>query len=263
MMISTACSVDRWYLNNPLRNYNYLLTNPQKRHSLIVDPTSPEPYISTIEKHHFTVEAILLTHAHNDHIAGVQALVKRYQCPVYAAFTETRYFHVDRLVKNREKITFKTSEAEVIATPGHTASHVGYYFKSEAILFCGDTLFAAGIGNAKDPSADLGDLYQSMIILGRLPEMTKIYPAHDYFENNLKFALSVDPTNQNYQSWYQKVKGIPAEQKPVTTIADEWQMNIFMHADSLSLQEVLAEKSVHLNNPEAVFRYLRSQKDAF
>ncbi|MBK2124537.1 hydroxyacylglutathione hydrolase [Fangia hongkongensis] len=256
--------IKRWFLNNPLRNYNYLIVNPENKHCLIVDPTMVEHYTQYIDQHQLIPEAILLTHHHTDHIAGVDKLVERYNCPSYGNFDHTRKGQITHKVQNHEKLHFQTvSEIEVIFSPGHISSHVCFYLPKEKALFCGDTIFTAGIGHVNDPSADIDVFYQSIQYLKTLPGDTKLYTAHDYFEKNLSFAMSIDPDNANYRKWHDKVKGVLAEDKPVTSIQDEHEMNIFFHADSSALKNRLSEKQKHLTSSEAVFCYLRAQKDVF
>ncbi|WP_119343442.1 hydroxyacylglutathione hydrolase [Facilibium subflavum] len=255
--------VKRWYLNNPLRNYNYALVNTTNKHALIVDPTLKQHYIAYISQHNLEVEAILLTHKHTDHIAAVAALQKHFNCPVYARFSDGPGFVVDHIVTDKQELVFNTANCCVIASPGHTAQHVCYFFENQKLLFCGDTIFTAGVGNVNAASADVDVLCDTVMKLRALPEKTRIYPAHDYFENNLRFALSIDPENTMYQKWYEAVKDIPSEDKPITTIADEKQMNIFMQADIPCLHTLLADRGKYFDDAKAVFRYLRAQKDVF
>ena len=78
--------IKRWYLDNPLRNYNYLLSNSASNTCLIIDPTSKAPYIEQIRQNSLNVEAILLTHEHADHTAAALPLKQQFNAPIYAKF---------------------------------------------------------------------------------------------------------------------------------------------------------------------------------
>ena len=84
-------------------------------------------------------------------------------------------------------------------------------------LFSGDTLFNAGAGNCHN-GGNAEDLYTTFAEqLSRLPDITRIYPGHDYIENNLKFTLAREPDNSAAAEWLPKVAGAGGEQAPVTT----------------------------------------------
>ncbi|MFZ9036305.1 MAG: hydroxyacylglutathione hydrolase [Francisellaceae bacterium] len=256
-------TVKRWYLNNALRNYNYVLLNEKNKKCLIFDPTMAEHFIEFMTEKGLQLEAILLTHEHGDHVAGVDKLVRKYGCPVYGSFDKAGRCVIGHIVHDDERLNFATADCRVLTTPGHTAAHVCYYFETDELLFCGDTIFTAGVGNAKQQSGDVVALYRSIQRLRELPDATKIFPAHDYFENNLKFAMQVDDSHLEYSRWFEKVDGVKAEDKPITTIGDERQMNVFFHADEHRLVEAIARAGDTVETGVEAFKYLRAQKDAF
>lgn len=256
--------VKRWYLNNLLRNYNYLIVNSVKQTSLIIDPTIAENYESFLTKNAFVrVEAILLTHSHNDHIAAASKLKIKYRIPVYAGFNYYNNNKVDHVVHESEIIPFKTSACRVIDCPGHIASHVSFYFPNQSMLFCGDTIFAAGIGNVKDNTANILSLYNTITKLRKLPQFTKLYPAHDYFENNLSFAISIDPSDHNYKTWLRQISNKSPLKRPITTFSDENRMNIFFKTNELRLQNILNNKNQDVVDSKSAFCKLRALKDNF
>ena len=255
--------VKRWYLNNPLRNYNYLVVNDANHKALIIDPTMAEHYEQFLNEQNIEAEAILLTHDHGDHIAAVAALKAKYNIPVYAHFEHYRGHQVDHYVKDGEQLSFNTANCQVITCPGHIASHVSFYFPQQELLFCGDTIFTAGVGNVKDSTADVVHLYHSIEKLRSLPETTKLYPAHDYFENNLSFAQSIQPQDDYYRQWFNKVMNVASEDKPITTLADENQMNIFFRANESELQAILRQANANIIDAQTAFCELRARKDAF
>jgi hydroxyacylglutathione hydrolase len=81
-------------------------------------------------------------------------------------------------------------------TPGHTEEHIVYYAETAnttPILFCGDTLFAAGCGSIMGGRAE--QLHHSLQRLAALPDNTQVYCAHEYTLSNLQFAQAVEPSN--------------------------------------------------------------------
>ena len=216
-----------------------------------------------LDENNIQPEAILLTHDHGDHIAAVASLKQKYQIPVFAYFRHYYGQAIDYIVCSDENLVFNTAQCKVITCPGHIASHVSFYFSHEAMLFCGDTIFAAGVGNVKDSTASANVLYESILKLKQLPNKTKLYPAHDYFENNLAFAQSIAPQDPLYKLWAAKVDKVLPEDKPITTIADEYEMNIFFRIDEPELQTILHQKNKQVINAKTAFCDLRARKDDF
>ena len=256
--------IKRWYLNNSLQNYNYLIVNKHNNHCLIIDPTYASIYVEYIESHKLIPEAILLTHHHFDHISGVGRLSEEYNCAIYGNSNYHYEQNQSRTEDNKALYFHTVSPVVVVATPGHTSSHVCFHLPLEKMLFCGDTVFAAGIGNTNDPSADINALYYSVLKLMSLPMDTHLYCAHDYFSANLSFAMSIDPCNKNYQVWFQRVEELSPQYKPITTIWDEYQINIFFQAYySTSLRRKVSQRLEHISTSKTSFIYLREQKDIY
>lgn len=248
--------IQRWYLNNRLRNYNYLIVNITTKTAIAIDPLSALMVQDQLKRQDLTLEAILLTHDHGDHIAGVESLIAETNALVYGNGVVPNV--TIESLQHDQQLSLKTATCQAILVPGHKSTHVAFWV-DQAHLFCGDTLFNAGVGNTKDPSASVEALYHSVLYLrDSLPETTKIYPAHDYFENNLAFACQVAPDPTYYKQWYQKVANQTAEDKPITTLADEKQMNIFLQVDMPVWQS-----TYKTFDPLVIFKQLRSQKDAF
>ena len=144
----------------------------------------------------FRVAGILLTHAHFDHIWGVQELRARSGAKVYAyegerPLCESADLNVsadvgractvkpNQYVKDGEEITIAGMTCKVIATPGHTIGSCCYYFEEAGILLSGDTLFEESVGRSDLPTGSTGELVRSVKEkLFVLPDETKVYPGH-------------------------------------------------------------------------------------
>ena len=119
-------------------------------------------------------------------------------------------------------------ELEVLDTPGHTLCHVCLLAHGDQpALFSGDTLFNAGAGNCHN-GGNVKALFQTFSQqLNRLPENTRLYPGHDYIENNLRFTLNREPDNQTAADLLQQVSGQDVNHALVTTLQTEREINTF------------------------------------
>lgn len=164
---------------------------------IFFDPADKGDYIyETLKEKGFQVRGILLTHAHFDHIWGVNRLKELSGAPLYA-YEEERVLcedavknvsdqvgrpctvKPDRYLKDQEEITIAEMTCRVIATPGHTIGSCCYYFEEEGILIAGDTLFQESVGRTDLATGSMGDLTRSVKErLFLLPDETKVYPGH-------------------------------------------------------------------------------------
>lgn len=191
-------------------NYFWLMhqNDPSCHQAYIVDPGDGQVVHQTLQHYGLTLAGILITHHHYDHIDGIDFLSKTYgsdtqPIPVYGPQTP-KIPQINQAVFEGDKIClFAKYSLTVMETPGHTPEHICYYSNDVAaptilgapILFCGDTLFAAGCGRLKGGSAE--QLYSSLQRILTLPEDTHIYCAHEYTLANLHFAQTVEPNNND------------------------------------------------------------------
>lgn len=164
---------------------------------IVFDPADKGDYIfNGLKEKGFTVEAILLTHGHFDHIWGVEQLRELSGAKVYAyesekELCEDAYLNVskgagractvkaDEYVKDGEEITAAGISCRLIATPGHTGGSCCYYFENDKILISGDTLFQESVGRTDLPTGSMSMLVRSVKEkLLPLPEEVKVYPGH-------------------------------------------------------------------------------------
>ena len=154
--------------------------------------------------------------------------------------------------------------------PGHTMSHICLYFSGsnseDPALFCGDTLFNAGVGRC-----DLGGapkiLHQTFIDqIFPLPDAVRVYPGHDYIENNLAFTLDREPDNHSAQALQTKFKGGLDAESYVSTLGMERKINVFFRTDQPAVRQVVAQ---HLNldvsrlDDQSTFVGLRKLRDSW
>jgi hydroxyacylglutathione hydrolase len=177
-------------------NYIWLIHNGQQ--AVAVDPGDAYPVIQTLKKLNLRLTGILITHHHQDHIAGVNALIKAYpDAVVYAPKLETYSFthtpvEEDQLVQ----LTDLGLNFSVMHLPGHTLGHVAYFTENkigDQWLLCGDTLFGAGCGRLFEGTPE--QMHRSLKRLAALAGSTHVYCSHEYTLRNIEFALSLEPSN--------------------------------------------------------------------
>lgn len=156
----------------------------------IVDPGHEGARIAALlEKKGLEPEAILLTHAHFDHITGVKELQRLFpKLPVYVhpedavmfghPFNQMpgEYDSIGTPANIRDVNTLEI--AEVIHTPGHTPGGMCYYFPADKLLLSGDTLFAGSIGRTDFPGGSMSKMTASLKKLMTLPDDTLVIPGH-------------------------------------------------------------------------------------
>lgn len=160
-----------------------------------VDPGEAKPVLEAIESSCAELAAVVLTHGHVDHCAGLDELIARHPAPVYLhpkdavwAFSAgnrippwypdspSRPAQLEDLTDG--PLRFGDLEIRVIATPGHTPGGVCFYHEDAGWLFSGDTLFRKGIGRTDLLGGDSRTLARSLRRLLELPDDTRVFPGH-------------------------------------------------------------------------------------
>jgi glyoxylase-like metal-dependent hydrolase (beta-lactamase superfamily II) len=166
--------------------------------ALVVDPGDEAPkLLSAIEALGVSVEAILLTHCHFDHIGAVAPLARETGAPVYCpqlevpllqdimayvpwpGFGPFESWDPEHTLSGGETLQLAGFDIEVLFTPGHSPGHVTYAIESEKALFSGDVLFQSSIGRTDLPGGDYATLMASIgSLLDRFDDDTVVHPGH-------------------------------------------------------------------------------------
>ena len=244
-------------------NYIWMLHQPGDARAIVVDPGDAAPVKKALEKLGLTLAGILVTHQHPDHIGGIPTLLAQYAVPVYGPADIPV---VDQPVKDGDTIRFPFGNVSVLAVPGHTLNHLAYFCsdgpQNGPVLFCGDTLFAAGCGRLFEGTAE--QMYQSLEQIKALPDNTQIYCAHEYTLANLRFALTVDPDNKLLQKRLQHCTGLRDQAIPTVpfSLQEDKQTNPFLRSDNPTICHAAAQRGAS-DTPVSVFAAIRGWKDSF
>ncbi len=132
---------------HPIRAFadNYIWLIHNGTHALVVDPGDAEPVKRALQEYNLTLSGILITHWHNDHIGGVNALVKGIDVPVFGP-QDDKIPMVTNPLHDGDTIETSLGKFSVIGVPGHTMEHIAFFNPELKALLCGDTLFSAGCG---------------------------------------------------------------------------------------------------------------------
>ena len=239
-------------------NYGYLIKNPHSGKGILVDPADLEMCLKILDLNECEASHIFLTHHHEDHIAAVKDIKNKFNSIIVGFENDTQIPKPDLSIKDEETFVIHEQKYEVIHTPGHTLQHVNYFMKDHHILFSGDTLFNIGCGRMFEGEPDI--FWQSLLKLKSLPADTKIYCGHEYTLSNVKFALSIDPQNQDLIKLSEWVKQQDKDHRPTipTTLSEQLVSNPFLRCDSDYFMNFYKSQ-----NPAEIFAKMRLAKDNF
>jgi hydroxyacylglutathione hydrolase len=250
----------------PAFNDNYIWLIRQGGHAAVVDPGDAAPVLDYLQREQLVLTAIVTTHHHNDHVGGNRALLARYDVPVFAPAREDIPGATRRLREgDRIDVPGVDVTLDVLDVPGHTAGHIAYTGDiGGPVLFCGDTLFAAGCGRLFEGTAE--EMWSSLRKFAHLDAATRVYCAHEYTLANLRFAAAVEPANAAIATR----TGVEAEKRDrgvptlPSTIALELATNPFLRAgEPIARAAAEAHAGATLARPVDVFAALREWKNAF
>jgi len=247
----------------PAFDDNYLWLLVRGTDAAVVDPGDAAPVLHRLQQRNLRLRAILVTHHHGDHVGGVAALAQATGARVYGPRHESIPAR-EVALGGGERIDVLGAAFEVLAVPGHTLGHIAYHAPSLRMLFCGDTLFAAGCGRLFEGTAE--QMAASLARLAGLPADTRVYCAHEYTLSNLRFARAVEPDNEALLQRQQACIALRERGEPTvpSTIAEELATNPFLRCDAPAVRRAAEARAGRpLPTTEAVFAAVREWKNAF
>lgn len=247
----------------PALESNYIWALHDGRHAVLVDPGEAAPALKWLSDNGLEPGALLITHHHPDHTAGIDALIERYPVPVYGP-EDHRIPQVDRAVGEGDHVALDAPGAdfEVLSVPGHTSIHLAFF--GHRTLLCGDTLFSAGCGRVFEGTP--AQMLASLDKLADLPADTRVCCGHEYTLANCRFALAVEPDNADLQARAKDAEALRGKGEATlpSRIGGELRYNPFLRTREPA---VIAAAKAHEpdcgDDPAAVFAALRRWKDNF
>jgi hydroxyacylglutathione hydrolase len=189
----------RMFTVGPVQENCFIVREKESERAVVIDPgDEADRLIQAIDALGIkTIEAILLTHTHFDHVGAVAPLAQQTGAPVYCPELERQVlanimdyvpwpgfgpfesYEADHTVSGGEQIELAGMSFDVIFTPGHSPGHVTYALAQEPALFSGDVLFQGSVGRVDLPGGDWPTLARSIeSLLDGFPEDTTVYPGH-------------------------------------------------------------------------------------
>jgi len=180
--------------------YGYFYIDEESKHGFLIDPASePDKLLKIIQENGWTIEKILITHGHFDHIGAVEELHKKLDAPYFIHTNGAEYLkdvELNLSLMGGKAISLSGAELlsdgdevvlannpkvklKVIHTPGHTEDSVTYYDEVNKIAFVGDTIFKASVGATHFPGGNIEKLKDSIFNnIFMLPDETVLYSGH-------------------------------------------------------------------------------------
>ncbi len=249
----------------PAFNDNYIWMLHDGQRALVVDPGEAHVVFEAIKRLGLQLEAILVTHHHNDHTAGVAALREATGAQVFGPLLENVPEPLTRL-KDGDTLQPLGLTMTVLDVPGHTAGHIAFYAQPKGqapLLFCGDTLFSAGSGRLFEGTP--AQMLRSLGKLAALPDNTRVCCAHEYTASGLVFARAVEPDNQALITYQVKVQALREQNVPTlpSSIGLEKAVNPFLRTHLPGVIRAVQQFDASAQDPVSVFAALRTWKNQF
>lgn len=242
-------------------NYAYLAHDAATGATAVVDVPEAAPILNALSERDWHASHILITHHHDDHVAGVRALAAATGARVIGAAADRhRLPHLDETVEPGDTIRIGMYSGTVIDVSGHTVGHVAYHFPDSAVVFTADSLMALGCGRVFEGTPEM--MWASLSRLAALPPETLVCSGHEYSESNARFALTIEPSNPALISRANAITEARKAGRPTvpTTLSHELATNPFLRA---GLPEVKALIGLPDASDAEAFAAIRARKDRF
>jgi hydroxyacylglutathione hydrolase len=242
-------------------NYAYLLRDGAEGIVAVVDAPEAAPIERALDARGWGLDLILLTHHHDDHIAGVEALRERFGARVVGAARDARRLPpLDETVEDGGSISVGAARANVLDASGHTVGHIALHFPEAKALFAADSLMVMGCGRIFEGTPPM--MWETLGRLAALPPDTRLYSGHEYTEGNLRFALSLGEPDPALAERAEAIRAARAAGRDTMgpTLEEERRTNPFLRAADADMKAQIGMEDA----PDIeVFAELRRRKDAF
>lgn len=195
-------------------------------HAMAIDPGATDDMISFAEDSGLTIDKVVNTHSHYDHIMGNSSMLEKTK----AEFIDCKTIGHDSVILIGGK------DLKVFRTPGHIDDCVTFY--TGKALITGDTLFNGTVGTCF--SGDMKSFLDSILFLMSFPPETLIYAGHDYVKESVAFAKTIDKDNEEIERYLAKYN--PSH--VVSTLADEFKANPFLRFNTPEMTAVMKQRGL-------------------
>lgn len=245
-------------------NYSYVIFDEHNCAAAVVDPSEAWPVLRELEKRQLSLEAVLCTHHHADHIGGLDDILEELGSVRVIGFAgdHSRIPLLNELLTDGEEFTVCGVSGVMLHTPGHTTGGVVYHLENH--LFTGDTLFCGGCGRLFEGTA--AEMLASLERIMSCDPATLIYCGHEYTEVNLAFARQIEPDNNKIAERLARVqsersRGLPSVP---SLLAEELKTNPFLRCrEPAFIRQVAANQAIKDEGPVALFGYVRGLRNSF
>lgn len=242
-------------------NYAYLLV--EANDAALVDPGDPVVALGMAAAHGVRPRWILHTHGHADHAGGSAVLRERLGARVLGHAADADRFAPDVDVAGRSELALGALRVAVHPVPGHTPGSVLY--ACGGALVTGDTLFWGGAGNCRS-GGDPRRLARSFLeVLAALDGGLAVHPGHDYAEENLAFAIALEPGNADARARLDAARSRRAagQEPSAPTLEEERRVNPFLRTRVPAVREAVLRRAALPADAteEDVFVALRALRD--
>lgn len=242
-------------------NYAYLVHDTASGRTAVVDVPEVAAIEAAAADQGWTITDIWITHHHDDHIGGVDALRASTGAQVLGAAADAhRLPALDQAVADGETFSFGDADVHVMDVSGHTIGHIALYIPSAKLAFTADSLMGLGCGRLFEGTP--AQMWDSLSKLAALPGDTLICSGHEYSVGNAKFAVTVDPQNPDLAERVADIETKRAANQPtIPTLLDlELRTNPFLRAADTNIRAHLTlEGAADVD----VFTEVRKRKDSF
>lgn len=246
-------------------NYIWACHDSESDQIAVVDPGDANPVLQYCSEHKLKLSHILITHHHPDHTGGLERLLQEFDPQVFGP-EPSGIKGIKQFLHEQDSIELFGHRFDILEVPGHTLDHIAYFANDSEtpVLFCGDTLFAAGCGRLFEGTPQM--MVNSLNKLGSLPGETRVYCTHEYTLSNLAFALAADSDNKALAERVENEKAKRESGLPTlpSSIELELATNPFLRCEQEGIrQNVSGHCGKLLREPVETFAALRSWKDNF
>ncbi|MCF8068839.1 MAG: hydroxyacylglutathione hydrolase [Desulfobacterales bacterium] len=194
--------------------------------AMAIDGGAVSNILSFINQSNLELKYVANTHTHLDHTVGNQSLLKQ---------TDAEFLDISTLLK-KETVEIDGEKIGTLHTPGHTPDSICFYFDN--ILVSGDTIFNGKIGRCF--TGDIKAFYKAIKTIMAFPENTIIYAGHDYVEEYIEFARSLDPDNEHLDPYLQAYD----PDHVFATLEDEMRVDPFLRFNDEKIISILKKRDL-------------------